>query len=383
MKKEQSKARRAVKITAITLAALIGAVLLLVVSYVIYVAAQYYRIEDGLSLEIDNGREENVALGGEYSVISYNLGFGAYSPGYSFFMDEGTMKSGASVTGKYAKGMNKEDVEKNVSGQVNFAKEQNADFYFFQEADEDADRSYHIDMRGRMTSALSAHASVYAENFHTAKLLYPFSDPIGKSNAGILTMSRYRVQSAVRRSFPITDNFIDKLFDLDRCFSVQYLPVEGSNASLVLINLHMSAYDEGGTIRAKQLQMLNAALKEERDKGNYVVAGGDFNHCLIADRFDSDEAALSCFKSEQLTPDWVKNSILHDSELAEGFRLAANINAATCRGADMPYEKGVNFETVVDGFIYSDNVEVVSEETIDTGYAFSDHNPVKMIFRLK
>ncbi len=383
MAKSQSKARKAVRITAITLASIIGLVLLIVVGYVIYVAAQYYRIEDRLSLEVGNAREETVSVGEEYSVISYNLGFGAYSPEYSFFMDEGYMKDGTKVTGKYAKGMNKEDVEKNVSGQVNFAKKQGADFYFFQETDEDADRSYHIDMRERMTSALTSYASVYAENFHTANLFYPFSDPIGKSNAGILTLSRYRIQSAVRRSFPITDNFIDKLFDLDRCFSVQYLPIAGSDHFLALINLHMSAYDEGGTIRAEQLAMLNSVLKEERDKGNYVVAGGDFNHCLIADQFENDEAALSAFANAQRTPDWVKNSVLHDRELAEGFRIAANKNAATCRGAEMPYQAGVNFETVVDGFLYSDNVEVISEETVDTGYAYSDHNPVKMVFRLK
>lgn len=378
-----SKTKKAVKITAITLASVIGAFLLIIIGYVVYVAAQYYRIEDRLALEVKNGREEVVSLNGEYTLISYNLGFGAYSPEYSFFMDEGVMKDGTTVTGKYAKGMSKEDVEKNVSGQVNFAKEENADFYFFQEADESADRSYHINMLDRMTSALSSHASVYAENFHTANLLYPFSDPIGKTYAGILTLSRYKIESAERRSFPITSNFIDKLFDLDRCFSVQHLPVEGSDKFLTLINLHMSAYDEGGTVRAEQLKMLNDVLKEERDKGNFVVAGGDFNHCLIADQFESDESALACFESGQLTPDWVKNSVLHDRELAEGFRIAANKNAATCRGADMPYEAGVNYETVVDGFLYSDNVEIVSEETVNTAYAFSDHNPVKLTFRLK
>lgn len=382
MTKQQSKAKRAVKITAITLAVLIGVLILLVAGYVIYVAAQYYRIEDNLSLEVKNGQEEKVVLGNEYSVISYNLGFGAYSPEYSFFMDSGVMKDGTAVTGKYAKGMNEADVEKNVSGQAEFIKNQNADFYFLQEADEDADRSYHIDMLERMTAALPSHASVYAENFHTAKLFYPFSDPIGKSNAGILTLSRYRIESAVRRSFPVTTNFIEKLFDLDRCFSVQYLPIEGSDKYLTLINLHMSAYDEGGTVRAEQLDMLNAVLKEERDKGNYVVAGGDFNHCLIADSFASDEEALSAFESGQLTPDWVKSSVLHEEELTDGFKIAASLNAATCRGADIPYEKGVNYETVVDGFLYSDNVQVVSEETVDIGYAFSDHNPVKMTFRL-
>ena len=42
--------------------------------------------------------------------------------------------------------------------------------------------------------------------------------------------------------------------------------------------MHLSAYDEGGVYRAKQIAMLNEILKTERDNGNYVIAGGDFNH---------------------------------------------------------------------------------------------------------
>ena len=45
----------------------------------------------------------------------------------------------------------------------------------------------------------------------------------------------------------------------------------------------------------------------------------------------------------------------------------------------------MNFETVIDGFLYSDNIEVIAEETVvaDSDYAFSDHNPVKLTFRLR
>ncbi|MDE5548561.1 MAG: endonuclease, partial [Clostridia bacterium] len=273
-------------------------------------------------------------------------------------------------------------VEKNVSRQLSVYKEQNDDFYFFQEVDVKAHRSYKINMVERARTEFAEHSAVYAENFHTANLLYPFNDPIGKTKAGILTLSRYKTESAVRRSFPITTDFIDKLFDLDRCFAVHYLPVANSDKQLVLINLHMSAYDEGGTIRAQQLEMLNGVLAEERAKGNYVIAGGDFNHCLIADRFDSDEKALQYFESEQKTPDWVKGSVLHQRELTEGFKIAASLNAATCRGADIPYEAGVNYSTVIDGFLVSDNVTIIDEKTVDTQYAYSDHNPVLMQFKL-
>ena len=376
--------KKAVKITAIVLASLIGLFILIVAGYVIYVAAQYYRIDDKVKLGVSGTAEhESVSLNTEYSVMTYNLGFGAYSPEYSFFMDTGVMTNGKKVEGKYAKGMSKKDVRKNVNGQIELAKERSADFFFFQEVDRKADRSYHINMKAEMSNALSGYCTSYALNFHTANLLYPFSDPIGKSESGILTASRYKIESSLRRSFPITSSFPDKFFDLDRCFSLSYIPVEGSGKYLTLLNLHMSAYDEGGKIRAKQLKMLNEVLAEERSKGNYIVAGGDFNHCLIADEFDSDEEALNYFKSEQKVPDWVKNSILHQNEIAEGFQIVAPMNAATCRGADIPYKEGVNYSTVIDGFIVSDNIEIIKYETVDTAYAYSDHNPVYFEFRLK
>lgn len=376
------KVKKIIKITAIVLACIIGLFALIVGGYVAYVAIQYYRIEDNLVLEISNGREQKVSQGATYSVMTYNTGFGAYSPEYSFFMDTGIMDDGEEVAGKYAKGLNKADVQKNVGGQVSIIKETDADFYFLQEVDEKADRSYKINMKDAFSSVAENHAAVYAENFHTANLIYPFNDPIGRSKAGILTISKYNIERTVRRSFPLTDNFIDKLFDLDRCFAVNYLPVEGSSKQLVMINLHMSAYDKGGTVRAKQLEMLNAVLKEEYEKGNYVIAGGDFNHCLIADYFDSDEQAFNHFESKQKVPDWIKSSVLKNSELAEHFEIRADKTCATCRGADIPYEKGVNYTNTIDGFIISDNVEAVSVNTQNTEYAYSDHNPVLMRFKL-
>lgn len=374
--------KKALKITAIALASVIGAAVLAAGAYVAYVLLQYYRIEDDLALEVSAVSERKAVLGEEMSVLTYNLGFGAYSPEYSFFLDTGVMNDGREVRGIYAKGMSKEDVQKNLDGQIKTAAEADADFCLFQEVDERAHRSYKIDMRKGMTDGMNGYANTYAEYFHTAYLLYPFGDPMGSANAGLLTLSKFEISSATRRSFPVTDHAIDKLFDLDRCFVVHYLPVEGTDKMLVLINLHMSAYDKGGTIRAKQLEMLNKVLSAEREKGNYVIAGGDFNHCLIADEFESEEEALTHFSSEQRVPEWVKNSVLHKSDLAEGFSIAADKVTATCRGADIPYEKGVNYTTTVDGFIVSDNVLVTEVKTVDTDYAYSDHNPVKLTFEL-
>ncbi len=54
----------------------------------------------------------------------------------------------------------------------------------------------------------------------------------------------------------------------------------------------------------------------------------------------------------------------------------------SCRNADAPYHEG-QYVVTVDGFLVSDNVIVNSATVIDTGFAYSDHNPVTMTFTLQ
>ena len=75
---------------------------------------------------------------------------------------------------------------------------------------------------------------------------------------------------------------------------------------------------------------------------------------------------------------------MDDADLPAHFAFVAAQNGTqvpTCRGADIPYEKGVNYTTVVDGFAVSDNV-IAKAENLDTDFAFSDHNPVQLTFEL-
>lgn len=91
------KVKKIVRIICIVLAAVIVLAVLTVGGYVAYVAAQYYRIEDNVVLEVSGSTQTSVVRGEQYSVMSYNLGFGAYSPEYSFFMDTGVMDDGREV----------------------------------------------------------------------------------------------------------------------------------------------------------------------------------------------------------------------------------------------------------------------------------------------
>ncbi len=350
------------------------ALILVVGGYVIYLQSNYYRIEDHAVLEVENNGENVLKTGDTYSVVTYNIGFGAYGPDYSFFMDTGEMKDGTKTSGKYGKAMSLESVETHTEGALGVIEDLDADFYLLQEVDVDADRSYHVNQKDFVKTAMTGYASVFANNFHSAYLFYPFNDPHGAVQAGLLSFSRYQISEAERRSYPVDNSFITKFTDLDRCFAQMRLPVEGGH-ELVLINSHMSAYDEGGTIRAQQLELLNSVMSEEYAKGNYVIVGGDFNHAM-------GEAVAEGFPSEQKFPAWV--AVLTEADLADGVRIVRaenELEVPTCRGADIVYTKGVNYTTVVDGFLVTDNVRATAEN-VDTDFAYSDHNPVKLQFEL-
>ncbi len=356
------------------LAGLLIVCVICIAGYIIYMQMNYYRIEDHTALETGNNQEQILKAGETYKAVTCNIGFGAYGPDYSFFMDTGEMEDGTRTAGKYGKAISKESVETNTEKAAEALEKLNADFMLLQEVDVDADRSYHINQKETLMKRFGDYGNVFANNFHSAYLFYPFSDPHGAVEAGLLNFSRYEIAEAERRSYPVDNSFVTKFTDLDRCFSVMRLPVEGGK-QLVLVNNHMSAYDEGGLIRAQQLELLNSVMEEEYEAGNYVIVGGDFNHAL-------GEAVAEGFPSKQKFPAWV--SILTQKEMAEGIRIVQaenELEVPTCRGADIPYTKGVNFTTVVDGFLVSDNVKATAEN-VDTDFGYSDHNPVLLRFEL-
>ena len=50
--------------------------------------------------------------------------------------------------------------------------------------------------------------------------------------------------------------------------------------------------------------------------------------------------------------------------------------------ADMEYVPGVTYTVTLDGFITSDNIECTEYENVNTGYSYSDHDPVYTKFKL-
>ena len=60
---------------------------------------------------------------------------------------------------------------------------------------------------------------------------------------------------------------------------MERIPIHNSDKQLVIVNLHLEAYDDGEA-KIAQTQELANVLKSEYEKGNYCIAGGDFNQFL-------------------------------------------------------------------------------------------------------
>ena len=64
------------------------AALITAASYVAYVFLTFSRIEDNLVLEPAGSSNAVASAGEKYRIVTYNIGFGAYTADYTFFMDD-------------------------------------------------------------------------------------------------------------------------------------------------------------------------------------------------------------------------------------------------------------------------------------------------------
>lgn len=350
------------------------AFVILVGGYVAYVFLAYHRVGDQSLSVMHCSRdavpmEDAVETGAVYRVSSANAGFGAYSADYSFFMDGG----------RESRARSRQAVDKNMRGIVAFVEDLSPDFALFQEVDTDGTRSWHIDETAYLSDAMTGceFDEVFAQNYDSPYLFYPLIQPHGANQSGIVTLSRHPIASAARRELPVESGFM-KLLDLDRCYSVSRIPT-ASGKELVLYNLHLSAYTSDGAIATEQLVLLCADMLAEYEAGNYCVAGGDFNKDLLGN--SPEIFGVAAGENDTWAQPIPEGTIPAGLTLVAPFDEAAP--AASCRTASEPYSIETTFRLTVDGFLVSDNVEVVDSAVLDAGFLYSDHNPVWMDFTLK
>lgn len=345
----------------------LGVILAVIITYVLYVLISYKRIPDRQALDVVKGADKDaVATGKTYTIVTQNLGFGAYTADFTFFMDGGKQSRAESRDSVIS------CIEKGGDTVAGF----DPDFILFQEVDTDSTRSFHVNEKDILLERFKGYDSVFAFNYNSAYLMYPLIKPHGASNSGMLTLGKYSIDSSVRRSLPISTGF-SKFVDLDRCYTVSRVPVENGK-EFVIYNVHLSAYGNNDEIRKAQMTMLFDDIKAEYEAGNYCVCGGDFNHDFTGDstKLLNGGESVGYGWAQPFPHELLPNCIKRCDDYVNG-------TLPTCRNCDVPYVKGETFVIIVDGFLVTSNVTAVSVENIQTGFEYSDHSPVVLKFSLE
>ena len=298
--------------------------------------------------------------GDSFQVMSWNIGYGALGDNADFFMDHGDMVQTAS----------RDRINKNLNSIRNKIQDTKPQILFLQEVDISSKRARHVNELSSFRNHLNNYSSAFATNFKVTYLPYPLFDTIGHVHSGIATFSKYTIGDAERIQLPSSFIWPVSTVNLKRCLLITRLPIKDSDKELVLINLHLEAYDSG---KGKELQTekLLEILKEEKEKGNYVIAGGDFNQS-----FDSVDLSKYPLNEKLWTPGTIKVK-----DFGEGWQTFMDSETPSCRSLDQPYKDADkdHFQYyVIDGFIVSDNIKVDSFHTENLDFVASDHNPVLM-----
>ena len=342
----------------------LGAVLLLAAGLILWLSVCEFKPADVTDVKVESNSqvgEFSPFLDQELTVISWNIGYAGLGKDSDFFMDGGENVSSA----------DQDTVTASLLGIYKqlYTGDNQAGIYMLQEVDKNSARTYGMDE----SDCLGIYNSTYALNYSCPFVPYPLP-PIGRVNSGLLTTTMYDIDSSERISLPCPFDWPVSTANLKRCLLVSYLPIEGSSSKLVIVNLHLEAYDDGEG-KIAQTKQLREFIQSEYEKGNYVIAGGDFNQVF--------PGGIEKYPNEH--PELWEPGIITEDIMPEGWSLAYDLETPSCRLLNQPYDPEDIENTqyyVIDGFIISPNVELISVETLDTGFEFADHNPVQLKVKL-
>ena len=352
-KKTKSVVRRLFRAIGIVL----PAVFVLLAGMVGFLSVTEFKPADRETAAVSGTASRALRLGNALTLVSWNIGYGALGDNADFFMDGGSM----------VKTADKARVEQNLDTICTALDDMQPDILLAQETDRNSSRSSHVNEYAALQDHLAGYTSSFAGNFKVAFLPYPVP-PIGKVDSGLATYSAFSVSSAERVQLPVPFSWPMRMANLKRCVMISRIPIEDSAHELVILNLHLEAYDDGEG-KAAQTKMLAELLSAEAAKGNYVIAGGDFNQIFSTVNADNFPVQAG---------NWAANEI--DVTQFDGeWRFLMDETVPSCRSLYKPYA-GADKETfqyyIIDGFIVSVNLTVNDFSVQNLDFTASDHNPV-------
>jgi len=281
------------------------------------------------------------------SILTWNIGYGGLGAEQDFFFDGGLdVRPNSDMSAYY------------LNGILGFlASQRGVDVLMLQEVDKDSRRSYYIDQEAEILKALPGYASSFAYNYKSLFVPEPLREPYGKCMAGLMTLGRVAPAEAVRHALAPDADWPVGLFMLDRCFiSWRYPGYFSDGKDLILVNLHLSAYDDGN-VKKQQMDSLASYLRIEYGRGHRILIGGDWNQ-LAPGSPDKEVGIPVPVPFPDAGWNWVATESPTNRDLSTG------------------YQPGISRELTIDFFLLSPNLKEVEVKGLNQAFAFSDHEPV-------
>jgi endonuclease/exonuclease/phosphatase family metal-dependent hydrolase len=331
---------------------------LLFVGFILYITLTDYR-PDPTEVIMEN--EVSAMKKDTFSMLSWNIGYAGLGAEMDFFYDGGKkVRPSMELNEAYLEGI------------LDFLAERKEDFILVQEVDRNSRRSYWKDQAEVIGELMPGYTQSFTLNYKVPFVPVPPTEPMGKVNGGMMTLSKQEPYRAERIAYPLIASWPQRLFLLDRCFILSRFRLVSGN-DLVIINTHNSAYVFDTALRNQEFNIIRQAMIDEYEKGNFVVAGGDWNANPPAFK------PAGNFNGHRHEPGKIE---MRSDFLPVGWKWAYGSNAPTNRLNEKSFSKGTTGTTVIDYFVVSPNVWIEDIQTIDLDFKHSDHNPVYLKINL-
>ncbi len=330
-----------------------------------------YQPEATITLNPEQRSDLNLIQDSVLTFAIWNIGYGGLGAEADFFFDdEGMLRSGSSMI--YPP---KELTQKFTKGIVSSIKSTDADFFMLQEVDVHSKRSHFINQFDTIKTNLPKYAAFFAPNYKLPSVTLPLFEPwhfYGKVHSGIATFGKYQPVESTRYQLPGSFAWPTRILQLDRCALLQRYDVYNGK-QLILINIHNSAHDKDGSLKRQEMDFIKNLAIEEYEKGNYIIAGGDWNECPPYFKFDA-------FMPGQ-GDDYFQHNI-EATFLPDDWQWIYDPTVPTNRKVADPYQAGATFVTLIDFFLTSPNVQVINVQGLHQNFQYADHQLVKMKLKL-
>ena len=306
---------------------------------------------------------DTLKRGDTLTIITWNIGYAGLGDEMDFFYDGGEQVRATN-----------ENTQKNLSEISNFLSNTGQpDFILLQEVDKKAKRTYLIDETKYLAKTFKDFFMFFAPNYKVRFVPLPVTYPMGFVHSGLLSLSSANPTKSVRLDLPGEYSWPMKIFMLDRCIILNRYPLNNGK-EFVLLNIHNSAFDDG-SLKKQEMDFIRNLVVMEYEKGNYIAVGGDWNQ---------NPPGLTDNKLNK--PDGYENFLLSGINvnfLPEQWQWCFGSEVPTNRSLKTVFNKKTSGTTVLDFFLLSPNIEIVSVKTYDLAFQYSDHNPVRLKFAIK